>query len=522
MFITDLTVEIRDSTFARIGQLMPADLVGAKFIDRFNNVGAWSVTLPYGHVLADALRTPGAGIIVTLPDGKVINGPMQSARLEQKLDDPEGNWIIEGFTDSVVLADLLAYPLPSTADVTAQTVSHDIRTGPAETVIKQYVDANLVSGPVVRQVAGLTVETDAGRGSVVTGSARFEKLQDLLYPLAQTGGIGYTVDQVGTGLVFKVYEPVDRTSTIRMDLQNGKLSSAEYAYARPKMTRAIVGGAGEAVERLFYEGTNADSLSAETVWGRRIESFVDDRGSDIQEELVHAADGALADDGKTIVNLTVIPSDDINMRYGFDWGLGDKVTVVVGETEASAVVYSVGISVEADGVRVSAEVGTPSPLTIESKLISAAESAQTRISNLERNTTGFGVNTVYQAGGGTNGTQPVFPASALTSSYNRFGNMVHFSIAVDFTNITSFGTGQYYVTLPYATRVRYTFANGHFMDTSAGKSFNFVGECAAGSNQVWIYYIGSNGQMQPFTSTNPAILTTADAFDISGTYEIET
>jgi len=66
MQLTDLTVEVRDGSFNRIGQLLPSDLVGATFVSRFNNAGFWSVRLPSGYALAEALRSPGAGIIVTV------------------------------------------------------------------------------------------------------------------------------------------------------------------------------------------------------------------------------------------------------------------------------------------------------------------------------------------------------------------------------------------------------------------------------------------------------------------------
>jgi len=525
MKITDLTVEVRNSSLARVGQLLPGDLVGAKFIQKFNNIGSWSVKLPNGHVMADALRTPGAGLIVTLPDGKIISGPTISAKLEQSISNTFGDWTIEGGDDSIILSERLGYPVPSTDDVTAQTSSaYDVRSGIAETVIKGYVNANLVSGPVSRRVPNLIIETDGARGNTVKGQARFDVLQDLLYPIAQTGGIGYTIDQVDSDLVFKVYEPVDRTGIIRMDLQNGKLSKADYAYLRPKVTRAIVGGSGEAQERLFYEGSNAVSLEAENVWGRRVEVFVDNRGSNVNTELAQSAAEALVDNGKTIVNLNVTPSDDQNMRYGFDWGLGDIVTVVVGDTEASAVVNTVGISVEVDGVRVSAEVGTPTPLSFESKLVSASNSAAQRISALERNTTGYGISTNYQPGGGTNGTQPVFPASAVVGSYTRFGNMIHFTIKVTFTNITSFGTGRYYLTLPYNSSHAYFVRAGCLHDASAGTTYSVGGHINEGSNVLELYAqdkVASGVQDVAFTSTFPVTLTTADSFHISGSYEIE-
>jgi hypothetical protein len=522
MLLTDLTVEIRDAALNRIGLLVGPELVGATFVSRFNNVGSWTVRIPNGFPNADLLRTPGYGLIVTGPQGVIISGPTLSAQLEQGTEDPQGVWVITGADDSLILEERLAYPSPTEPDVSLQTESHDNRAGFAETVIKEYVDANIgPSAPPVRQIPALTIEDDEGRGDNVFGSARFDKLQELAYGLATPSGLGYTVKQIDQDLEFQVYEPLDRTAEVRMDIANNQLTRTEYSYASPKLTRAIVGGAGEAVERLFLEATTTESVFAEDVWGRRIESFIDNRGSEEADELNQSALEKLTEDGTTIVNISVSPTDDSNMRYGFDWNLGDKVTVVVDQIEAQAVVTEVGISIQTDGVRVGATVGNPTSLDFESKLVQKAAVSDQRISNLERNSTGYGINTPYQPSGGTDGTQPTFSGPAIFGSYNRFGNMVHFGIQVDFDNITSFGTGHYYVTLPYDTRVRYTFANGHLNDFSTGRSYNLVGEVAKEDNKILIYYIGSNGRMEPFTSTAPFTVAVEDYFDISGTYEIE-
>lgn len=525
MELTDLTVEVRDGNLNRVGQLLPKDLIGATFISRRNNVGSWSVRLPNGLPMAEALRSPGAGIIVTDPNGVLISGPTTSAVLEQSTDNPDGDWIIEGADDSIILAERLAYPTPNTADVTAQTQAHDIRTGPAETVIKSYVEDNIsAAAGHSRAIPNLLVEPDLGRGESVTGNARFIPLQDLFFGLAQTGLIGYTVEQVGSNLVFQVYESTDRSSTIRMDIDNGQLTSTQYSYVSPKTTRAIVGGAGEAEDRLFYEGTTTESLNAETVWSRRIETFIDSRGTDLPEELTHAAEEELVDNGKTLINFSVTPSDDQNMRYGYDWGLGDKVTVVVGSTEAVAIVTEIGISIQADGVRIGATVGTPTPLDFESKLISKTSEQEARISNLERNATGYGVNVAFQPLGGTDGAQPTFSGPAISGTYNRFGNMVHFSLIVEFANITNFGTGQYFMTLPYAAKVAYIFRDGCLHMSTGGTQYHISGHVGAGVNTLYLFSsdkVASGVQDVPFTSTFPATLTTAGRFHIAGTYEID-
>jgi hypothetical protein len=525
MLLTDLTVEIRDSQLNRVALLVGAELVGATFVSRFNNVGSWTVKIPNGFPNAELLRTPGYGLIVTGPQGVIISGPTLSAQLEQGTEDPEGFWVITGADDSLVLEERLAYPDPAEADVSEQTKAHDERTGSAETVIKQYVDANIgPSAPAARQLPALTIEADEDRGDTVFASARFDKLQELVYSLATPSRLGYTIKQIDQALEFQVYEPLDRTAEVRMDIANNQLTRTEYSYSSPKLTRAIVGGAGESVDRLFLEATTSDSVFAEDVWGRRIESFIDNRGSEELDELNQSALEQLTENGTTIVNISVSPTDDTNMRYGFDWNLGDKVTVVIDETEAQAVVTEVGISIQSDGVRVGATVGNPVALDFESKLIQKAAASDQRISNLERNTTGYGVSTPYEPEGGTiGGTQPTFSGPAFTASYTRFGNMVYFSIQVDFDNILTFGTGQYYLTLPYNSKNEVKFSDGCLHQIGV-RDWQIRGAVLAGENVMKLAVTAVQGNRiydQAFTSTDPFTLTSSDFFHIAGTYEID-
>jgi hypothetical protein len=520
--IDDLTVEVRNKTFDRVGALSGTDIVGAEFILRHNEVGSWKVTLHSSSPMADLLRTPGFGLIVTGPNGVILSGPTLSAQLQQTEDDPQGTWTIEGADDSVILAERLLYPDPAEADVSAQSSSHDRRTAVAETVLKEYVDANLVSGPVVRQVSNLTVATDLGRGSTVVGSARFDNANELFFDLAQTGGLGYSIDQQGAGLVFDVYVPVDRSALVRFDIDNGRLSSADYGYAAPSLTRAIVGGAGEQEERLFFEGTLTQSTEAETLWGRRIESFVDARSTQETAEFEQEANEALIDEGKTRIALTVTPTDNTTMLFGSEWGLGDTITVTVRDIVATAIVFTVALSVQTDGVYLAAEVGKAVPSTYESKLSKAALTQSKRIGEIERNTTGYGVVTTFSdVSGGTDGTQPTFSGPVFTATYTRFGDMVHFAYSVDFTNIVTFGTGQYFMTLPYDARRPYTFSSGSLRDDSGGTIYSIIGTVEAGSDVMNLSYLKSNGETEPFEHNKPITLTTADSFDITGTYELD-
>ena len=387
MRIEDLTVEVRDPNLLRVGQVSDFNLPGAEFILRFNNVGSWSLRMPFGDPLGELLRTPGYGIVVTGPDDEVIfSGPTLAAQLEQTPEYPAGFWIIEGADDTLVLQERLAYPDPATADVTAQAFSHDRRTGVAETVMKAYVSANVgPAAPVSRRVDSLVLGTDLGRGPVVTNAARFTELQTLLFGIGESVGLGYDVKQVNDDLVFDVFEPVDRSGFVRLDVQNDLLQSSEYGYLAPETTRVIVAGQGEAIDRLFFEASNTDSTDAETLWGRRIETFKDARQAVEVSELEQAGDEVLADTGKTVVSVAVTPSDDVQMLYGVDWNLGDVVSVTAGDVETTATVTEVGISVQPDGVRIGATLGTPAPFDFESRLVSRVTDQDERISALERN-----------------------------------------------------------------------------------------------------------------------------------------
>jgi hypothetical protein len=386
MEINELIIEVRNPSNVRIGQFRPTDLVGAKFILKFNNVGSWEMKLPQGSRLGEFLRLPGYGVIVTGPDGSTLfSGPTLSAQLLQTADNIDGDWTISGVSDDIVLMERLAYPTPSTADVAEQTEASDDRLGFCETIIKEYVSVNIgPDSPAARQIANLSIQTTANLGETVQGRARFQTIQDVIYGLAQTSNLGYTIEQLGTGLQFQVYSPVDRTSTIRMDMDNRQLSRAEYAYAVARVTRAIVGGQGEGEYRHFVEVTNTLSLAAETEWSRRIEVFTDGRNSRVESYLLQDGAEFLADQGKTIVEMSVTPSDDLNMRFGVDWYLGDKVTVVINDLEASAVVTEVGISIQGDGVRLAATVGTPVGIDYESRVLAKTATLSQRLSNLER------------------------------------------------------------------------------------------------------------------------------------------
>ena len=359
MQLSELIVEVRNSSYARVGMITAADIVGAKFILRFNNIGAWNVSLRGDSPIAALLRAAGAGIIVTGPAGTIMSGPTTSATLKQSQDDPVGVWEISGVDDTVILNERLAYPDPANA-ANAQTNEYDSRGGRNSTVIYGFINRNIgPSAPAARKITNLTLTADTIFGSTVGIDARFESLGQIVRKLAQIDRIGFDIVQVGTNLVFTVFQPQDLSASIRMDIANNRLESSEYTYTAPGVTRTIVAGQGEGIDRTLVEVTTSNSTTAESTWGRRIEQFVDGRSSNDTANLTDIGTSVLNENGFTISAISVTPTDMDTMRYQLDWNLGDTIAVVVNSDTITQIVQEVGISIESDGVRIVATVGYP-------------------------------------------------------------------------------------------------------------------------------------------------------------------
>ena len=128
----------------------------------------------------------------------------------------------------------------------------------------------------------------------------------------------------------------------------------------------------------------------------------------------------------------------------------------------------------------------------------------------------------YTIVGGSTGTQPTFSGDPLfTGSYTRTGALVHFQIQVEFDNITGFGTGQYYLDLPFTSKYNYQFSAGCLHHVSNSRTYPIFGHVVAGSKRVYLQSLDNQGTSTfqvDFTSTNPITLSTADNFHVSGMF----
>jgi hypothetical protein len=146
-------------------------------------------------------------------------------------------------------------------------------------------------------------------------------------------------------------------------------------------------------------------------------------------------------------------------------------------------------------------------------------------SNRYANIIDLGVDTSFTVVGGSVGSQPTFTGAPLfTGSYVQTGPMVHFRIDVDFDNITSFGTGQYYLDLPIPSKYNYQFASGCYHDISTERDYPIFGHVLAGESRLYLKSIDASGNTAfnvPFSSTTPVTLHAEDNFHVSGDYIAE-
>lgn len=421
MNLNDLVVEVRDVNLVRRGQIEP------EYLDiRLEPVhlapGAWTVRLPAEHRMVPYLRQPGAGIIVTHTDPRIteplLSGPSLEPTDEASVADPEGMVTFTGTSDEVILWQRLAYPQPTTDDLTKQDQAYDVRSGTAEAVMIQYMRWNVGDlAPTSRRIPGLTYPPNQGRGGPATRSARFDVLGDLLADIATVAGLGFRVVQIGDHLEFRVTQPIDRSGLVRMDVWNGTLASHAATKSAPTATRVVVAGQGEGVLRTLVEVATT-TPGDETDWGifGRREVFKDQRNTDELLELQQAGQKVLLE-GAATASVKVVPGDDTTMDYPLSWGLGDVVGLVVGEQEVSSTVTGAFILANREvGVRVGASIGDVDGWDPQAGVRKTQEAQDKRIGALERTVEGGASVGIYTA---ANQAEQLALAAALAPTPQR-------------------------------------------------------------------------------------------------------
>jgi hypothetical protein len=339
-----------------------------ELVPRYCAVGSWSLEASYDGDLASPvgqLLQPGAGIVAVCNGRVIMSGPVTKPA---RIRDGDLNRVsIGGVDDMQLLVDRVAHQAPSTADTLSggntYAAAMDVRTGHAETVIRQYVNVNLgPSSIAARRIAGLTLAADLARGTTVTGQARQQALLELLQELAKAGGVGFRITQTGpSALFFEVTVPADKSSSVVFSVGLGNLQGYEYSSERPAANVTYAGGTGEGAARIFRIGQDSSSVSD---WGR-IESFLEDSSSDTAAKLDQSLAAELVSTAAQF-HVTATAIDTHTHQWAplvisplvETYDLGDTVSVLVDGQIVTEVIRELHVVQNADGRTVTPVVGS--------------------------------------------------------------------------------------------------------------------------------------------------------------------
>lgn len=383
----DLLVEVRDSGMNRVG-VITKEFLQLECQGIFNGIGTWKLELPLTHHAAEALSSPGSGIVVTGPTGDAMfSGPMTAVEEAYSPEDITGTLVVEGESDDTHIADRLCWPDPLNSNVNAKTIARDSITAPVETVMHYYVNRNLGPGAVPsRMNSYVQMGEDFARGDSITKKARHTPLIELLTEVAKVAGLGFRlIDRAGS-LVFETYEPMDLSSDVRLRRGSpGGISGMRSVTTAPDATRIIVGGGGQGTAREFLNASSDASVAAEEQWGRRREVFVDQRQTSVAAELQEAANEVLVEGGYTTTAVQLIPSEAADGEFGVDWGLGDLISVELAGREIAIPVTRFVLKANEDGVRLGIGMGDDLMFLTKGRKRISRKEVRRRLGRIERN-----------------------------------------------------------------------------------------------------------------------------------------
>lgn len=178
-------------------------------------------------------------------------------------------WTLQGFTRQRIV-------LPPAGQ------SHDAVQAEAETVLKHFVNSQLVSpADTKRKIDNLRVADDQQRGETMSWQSRFHRLDELLTEIGKETGLGWNIylDIENNEYVFEVYEGVDRragqeeNARVIFSPEFESLAALEFSDSDLDYKNvAVVAGQGEGVDRTIeiVEQNDPEGLD-------RIEFFRDAR-----------------------------------------------------------------------------------------------------------------------------------------------------------------------------------------------------------------------------------------------------
>jgi hypothetical protein len=310
-------VRIIDTDFDLLGEI--DNYESLQFTRRFYRAGEFEMHIQIGKRHVDQLVSDRVIVINNQPHKAGI------IRFREITTDDAGveTLIIRGPTIGGVLDQRVTL-----AD------SYDRIRGPAETVLKHYVNNHIVGGTyasgiyAARQIPFMSIAPDLGRGAETPWQTRFEQLDAVIQKIAEWCDIGWQValDFIMKKWVFDVLP--GRNLTAGQDLLPPVIFSHEYDNIESQdyidswlqyKNVGYAGGPGEDEDRLIQMVGNASGFA-------RREVFLDCSSAADAAELTDIGEQSLSQQGRIKTYNGMILNTG-SFVYEKDWDLGDIVTL---------------------------------------------------------------------------------------------------------------------------------------------------------------------------------------------------
>ncbi len=118
------------------------------------------------------------------------------------------------------------------------------------------------------------------------------------------------------------------------------------------------------------------------------------------------------------------------------------------------------------------------------------------------------------------GTGLTFTGTPATGSYVKIGSLIQVQIDVLFTTVTNFGSGQYSLTIPVASKYHTDVYGGsiHHANNGATDHYSIKGHLSPSSTTMTIWNLKSSAVDEPFDHNSPFVLDQNDKFHMSFSY----
>ncbi|MCY0962731.1 siphovirus ReqiPepy6 Gp37-like family protein [Streptomyces sp. H27-H5] len=369
-------VEVFDRYLRRVGEI--DQWISLDFTVRLAQEGSWQILIK-DDTPQSALIKKGGGIAIW-QDG--VSKPLLSGQVDvfQKYwtkiqHTGPGSLYIGGKCHNALAYRRLAFPDPGRPVhqqyLAAQPARQLPNSGTAGEMVYDELHRALGPGALAdRRIAGINfVPSSLGTG--MADSLRFDVIGSKLEDWYKSRGVAYRFlyNPDAQRIDLEIFKPRNLSKRVRFSPELGNLREYIWTLNAPKATRAIVGAAGEKLDRYYYQKVDT---AAEAEWGVQAETFVDRRdiqlkvdrntGQPVKSEEsmttedVEAAKKAVEEAAQTALdenqprgNFQIYPIDTADCLFGRDYFVGDLVTVAVDGTEYSDVVREVSISVDDGG-----------------------------------------------------------------------------------------------------------------------------------------------------------------------------